>query len=101
MLMRQITLLSAIIGSVLVLMTGCTSNSSSSSQEEHKAYTPHINPAEFTTTIDNEYFPMEPGTTFLYEGGSERGEMTVTSDTKKVMGWSASWSITGNGKVTC
>src|SRR5829696_2065407 len=86
MLMREITLLSAIIGSVLVLMTGCTSNSSSSSQEEHNAYSPHINPSEFTTKVDNEYFPMEPGTTFLYEGGTEHGEMSVTHDTKKVMG---------------
>jgi hypothetical protein len=84
MFMRAITLWSAIIGSVLVLMAGCTSNSSS--QEEQKAYAPHINPAEFTTTIDNEYFPMKPGTTFVYEGGAERDEMTVTHDTKKVMG---------------
>ena len=88
MLMRAITLFSAIIGSVVVLMMlGCTSNSSSSSsQEEHNAYTPHINPAHFTTTIDNEYFPMEPGTTFLYEGKGERDEMSVTHQTKKVMG---------------
>ena len=85
--MRQITVLSAIIGSVLALMGGCTSSSSSSSsQKEQKAYAPHVNPADFTTTIDNEYFPMKPGTTFVYEGGAQRGEMTVTSDTKKVMG---------------
>ena len=82
--MRQITLLSAIIGSGLVLMAGCTS--SSPSTQERKAYTPHINPAEFTTSIDNEYLPLKPGTTFVYEGGAERGEMTVTHDTKKVMG---------------
>jgi hypothetical protein len=29
---------------------------------------------------------MKPGTTFLYEGGAQRGEMTVTHDTRKVMG---------------
>jgi hypothetical protein len=40
----------------------------------------------FTTTIDNEYFPLKPGTTFSYEGGTEHSEMSVTSDTKKVMG---------------
>ena len=39
-----------------------------------KAYTPHIDPAEFTTTIDNEYFPMKPGTIFVYEG---RGQSTA------------------------
>ena len=65
--MRRITLLSAIVGSVLVLMA-CTSNSSSSQKEQHNAYSPHIDPAHFTTKIDNEYFPMKPGTTFLYEG---------------------------------
>src|SRR5215207_4731689 len=80
--MRAITLWSAIVGSGLVLMTGCTSSSS----QENKAYNPHIDPAEFTTTIDNEYFPMKPGTTFLYEGKGERDEMSVTSQTKKVMG---------------
>jgi hypothetical protein len=81
--MRQITLLSAIIGSVVVLMVGCTT---SSSQEQHNAYSPQINPTEFTTKIDNEYFPMHPGTTFIYQGKGERDEMIVTHETKKIMG---------------
>jgi hypothetical protein len=81
--MRGITLCSAIISSVVVLMAGCTSTSS---QKEQKAYTPHIDPSEFTPKIDNEYFPMKPGTTFLYEGKGEREEMSVTHQTKKVMG---------------
>jgi hypothetical protein len=95
-LMRQITLWSAIIGSVLVLMAGCTNSSSSqehkvstqkkASTQEHKAYAPHINPAQFTTKIENEYLPLKPGTTFVYEGGTERDEMTVTHSTKMVMG---------------
>jgi hypothetical protein len=82
MLVRAIGVLSAIIGLGLVLMAGCTGGSS----QEHNAYTPHIDPAEFTTTIDNEYFPMEPGTIFLYKGGTEHSEMSVTHHTKKVMG---------------
>jgi hypothetical protein len=81
--MRGTIVLSAIIGSVLVLIAGCTSNSSS---QEHKTYAPHIDPADFTTTIDNEYFPMKPGTTFIYEGKGERDQMSVTHDTKKVIG---------------
>ena len=71
-----------VVGMILALVAGCASSSS----QEDKAYNPHIDPAEFTTTIDNEYFPMKPGTTFLYEGGAQRGEMTVTNHTKKVMG---------------
>jgi hypothetical protein len=78
MLMRRINLLSAIIGSVLVLMAGCTSSTQEkASTQEQKAYTPHINPAEFTTTIDNEYFPMKPGTTFFYEGNSKRHAISI------------------------
>src|SRR5215212_11527803 len=80
--LRQNALLSAIVGSVLVLMAGCTGFSS----QEQKTYAPHIDPHEFTTAIDNEYFPMKPGTTFVYQGGTERDRMTVTHRTKKVMG---------------
>jgi hypothetical protein len=88
--MRQITLWSAIIGSVLVLMAGCTSSTQEKgSTQEQKAYAPHINPSEFTTKVDNKYFPLKPGTTFFYRGnkqGSTRDEMAVTHSTKKVMG---------------
>jgi outer membrane murein-binding lipoprotein Lpp len=90
--MRHKTVLGALVGGVLVLTAGCTSSSQehkASKQEkastQEQAYAPHINPAEFTTKVDNEYFPLKPGTTFLYEGGQERGEMSVTSETKKVM----------------
>jgi hypothetical protein len=83
MTMEQRAVLGAVVGMILSLVVGCAS---SSSQEQQKSYTPHIDPARFTTTIDNEYFPMEPGTTFVYQGGAQHSEMTVTSDTKKVMG---------------
>jgi hypothetical protein len=81
--MAQRAVLGALVGMILALVAGCAG---STSQEEHNAYTPHIDPAEFTTKIDNEYFPTKPGTTFVYEGRTEYSEMTVTSDTKKVMG---------------
>lgn len=47
-----------------------------------------LDPADFTTTIDNEYWPMEPGTQWVYrETGS--GDpltvvVTVTTATKKI-----------------
>jgi hypothetical protein len=86
-LMRRKVVFGALVGAVLVLAAGCTSSTQEkASSQEQKAYAPHIDPAEFTTTIDNEYLPMKPGTTFVYEGGAERNEMSVTSDTKKVMG---------------
>ena len=37
-------------------------------------------PAEFTTEIDNEYWPMEPGTQWTYREVDEEGqELEVTS----------------------
>jgi hypothetical protein len=55
------------------------------------AYAPEIDPAEFTTDIDNPYMPLRPGTRWVYEGEgddgeSERIEVEVTDDTRQVMG---------------
>lgn len=48
-----------------------------------------MDPAEFTTNIDNPYWPMTPGSTWVYretdsEGADQRVEVTVTDRTKKV-----------------
>jgi hypothetical protein len=91
-LIRRKVVLATLVGAVLVLATGCASSSSQKHKaQEHqaqgqKAYAPQIDPAEFTTKVDNEYFPLKPGTTFVYEGHIERGQMSVTHQTKKVMG---------------
>jgi hypothetical protein len=92
--MRRITVLSAIIGSMIVLVAGCGgpanqangSSASSGNDKASDAYSPDINPANFVNRIDNKYFPLDPGTTLIYEGGAERDVMAVTSDTKKIMG---------------
>jgi len=72
---------------------------------EGTSYDPVIDPQNFSGPIDNPYFPLVPGTTFLYEGvsedGPERNEMTVTNDTKVIMGvacvvvWDRVW-LTGD-----
>jgi hypothetical protein len=53
-------------------------------------YTPAIDPAAFTDTIDNPWYPLVPGTRFVFEGpgedGRERDVVEVTRDTKVVMG---------------
>ena len=49
-----------------------------------------ITPENFVETIDNPYFPLIPGTTFVYEGESdgelEHVEVYVTNETREVMG---------------
>ena len=106
------TALPTLIGAamVLVLVGGCGGSSGkpggSAEETTQQAYAPHIDPADFTTKIDNEYFPLEPGTTFVYEGrmegATERDEMAVTHDTRRVMGVEcvvASDMVTENGKL--
>ena len=49
-----------------------------------------IDPGDFTTKIDNPYFPLVPGTTFIYEGTNDRAPardvFAVTYRTKLIMG---------------
>jgi hypothetical protein len=49
-----------------------------------------IDPARFSDKITNPYFPLKPGTTFIYDGKRDdiprRTEMTVTSETKMILG---------------
>jgi hypothetical protein len=51
-------------------------------------YDPVIDPANFTTTIDNPYFPLVPGTTFTYStpNGATRDVFAVTHDTRVING---------------
>jgi hypothetical protein len=49
-----------------------------------------IDPNNFVSAVTNSYFPLEPGTTFIYKGESDgaptRDVMTVTNDIKVILG---------------
>jgi hypothetical protein len=49
-----------------------------------------VNPDDFDSPQDNTYFPMAIGTTYVYMAETEdeliRNEITITSDTKEIMG---------------
>jgi len=53
-------------------------------------YDPVIDPENFVDKIDNPYFPLTPGTTYIYEGrtpdGFEHSEFAVTKNTIQIMG---------------
>lgn len=59
---------------------------------EEDRYDPQIDPANFVHPIaePNPYFPLVPGTRYIYEGeseeGSERVEVTVTDQTREILG---------------
>jgi len=55
-----------------------------------KRWDPEINAANFSTNIDNPYFPLKPGTTYEYQAHTADGLITnfvaVTHKTKMILG---------------
>jgi hypothetical protein len=73
------------------LVTGCGGSSSTSTTERSKRpYEPRIRPGDFGGPVDNLYFPLIPGSRWVYEGkqrgGTERTVVVVTPDTKAILG---------------
>jgi len=58
--------------------------------DKPEPYNPIIEPANFVSGIDNPYFPLTPGTTFIYEAETEdglaRNVTFVTHETKLILG---------------
>lgn len=91
---NSIFILLILLGVVTALGSACMNDtiSENASFQELMAeeYNPEINPANFVDDINNSYFPLEPGTTYVYEGEEEDTtidvEISVTNQTKEVMG---------------
>jgi hypothetical protein len=121
--MKRIPLLGTILGLMVMLAASCGGSSGSSSgnpgghaksnagttQESTRpaSYSPGIKPSEFTTKIDNKYFPLKPGTTFVYRGKTvdaiEGDMVAVTTGTKNIMGVECvvvNDKVTEDGKLT-
>ncbi|MGH2759573.1 MAG: hypothetical protein ACRDKJ_08415 [Actinomycetota bacterium] len=91
-----------VLAMVVVLGLGagsaCANNTESAAQPSDAAATSglpqgservELDPADFTTEIDNPFWPMTPGSKWVYretdgEGAEQRVEVTVTDKTKKV-----------------
>jgi hypothetical protein len=69
---------------------GGDSKSSSSSSLPQGTKPVQLDPADFTITIDNPYWPMRPGSHWVYreveDGEAHRDDVTVTNRTKKLGG---------------
>lgn len=52
---------------------------------EGTPYTQTIDPANFVAGIDHPFYPLKPGTKFIY-GGDEKVEVTVSPDTRMILG---------------
>ncbi|MGH8822952.1 MAG: hypothetical protein ACRDVN_00540 [Jiangellaceae bacterium] len=81
---------SATIGIVLTQTGDDGAQTRPSGDGTAATYSPSIDPAGFTTAVDNLYFPLPPGARWVYEGrvedGLERTVVEVTGETRDVMG---------------
>jgi hypothetical protein len=94
----------AIAGAFVALGAGCGSSTSALPQGAEPS---KLDPTDFTTAIDNPYWPMAPGDRLIYretgdEGAERRVVVTVTPDRKTIMGIDARVVhdiVTENGSV--
>jgi hypothetical protein len=57
--------------------------------EIDETYLPDLDPKDFVAGVDNPYWPLVPGTRWIFEGSGEYIEVTVTDMTKEVLGINA------------
>ena len=76
---------------LLMALAACGGGSSTGSSSLPRGSGPFkVDPADFTTTIDNPYWPMKPGDHWVYretnlEGDVQRNDVVVTHETKLIM----------------
>ena len=84
--MKRFAMLATLLVFAVLFAIGCGSGSGPHRRE----YNPIINPANFVDRIDNQYSPLIPGTTFIYQGVSdgepEINTVYVTHNTKEILG---------------
>jgi hypothetical protein len=79
----------ATVAALALAASACGSGSARSLPEGAEEVT--LDPSDFVTTIDNPYWPMQPGARWVYretdaEGGRQRIEVTVTNRVKTILG---------------
>jgi hypothetical protein len=80
-----------LIAAAVLLLTACDGGSSSSSSDlPQDSETVELDPGDFTTDIDNPYWPLSPGSRWVYRETSgdevQRVVVTVTHRTKTIDG---------------
>jgi len=74
----------------VLALAGCGGGGSKSSSLPQGTKPVKLDPADFTTTIDNPYWPIRPGSHWVYreveDGEVHRDDVTVTNQTKTLGG---------------
>ena len=84
-MIRSLAVAFAVLG-----LAACGGGGSSSTSLPQGTKAVHLDPADFTTEIDNPYWPMRPGSHWVYRevenGEAQRVDVTVTNMTKTLNG---------------
>jgi hypothetical protein len=86
--MRQVGLIVVLLLGLVLL--GCTRTEAVIDPGDGGNYSVRLDPSRFVATIDNPWLPFTPGSRWVYEAGDrERNEVTVTGQTRRIMGITA------------
>jgi hypothetical protein len=69
---------------VALVLAGCGGSADSSLPQGSEPA--NLDPADFVERIDNPYWPMAPGSRWVYREDGQRVEVTVTDKTKEILG---------------
>jgi hypothetical protein len=75
-----------LVAVAVVLIGGCGSDSASLPQGDEPA---NLEAGDFVERIDNPYWPMAPGSMWVYREDGQRVEVTVTDQTREILGIAA------------
>jgi len=67
----------------LLFLAGCGSDSTSLPRGSEPS---KLEPGDFVSEVDNPYWPMTPGSTWVYREDGQRVEVTVTDRKKQIVG---------------
>jgi hypothetical protein len=69
-------------------VSACSSSDEASCSPDD-AYAPNIAASDFVAQVDNPLWPLVAGTRYVFEGGGEHIEVSVTGETKQILGVAA------------
>ncbi|MGH8975736.1 MAG: hypothetical protein ACRD0C_21330, partial [Acidimicrobiia bacterium] len=68
---------------VLLVLAGFFAGLGVASGDDERVAATGINPQDFTTQVDNPFFPLPPGARWVYEGRGEEGVKRVVIEVQR------------------
>jgi hypothetical protein len=83
---RPMRALSLVVMAVVALLVAAACGGSSQSSLPQGSEPANLDSADFASRIDNPYWPMAPGSRWVYREGDQRTVVAVTDKSKRILG---------------